>query len=96
MSKWASTGILTMFLSLLLICPPALAGPKGQGQGPEAGFQEQRHSGLPAGFSKGQKQGWQGSAVPRGWTNPKGQKKGWRGGCVPKGIGKKQPIATVR
>jgi hypothetical protein len=96
MPKWASTGILTMFLSILLICPPAFAGPKGNGQGEGAGWQGQGNSGLPPGFSQGKKQGWQGSAVPRGWTNPKGQKKGWRGGCLPKGLAKKQPIATVR
>jgi hypothetical protein len=96
MQKWASTWMLTMFLSLLLICPPAFAGPKGNGQGQGAGFQGQGNSGLPSGFNRGKKQGWQGNALPRGWSNPKGKKKGWGGGCVPKGIGKKQSITTVR
>jgi hypothetical protein len=96
MPKWASTRVLTMLLSMLLVCPPAFAGLKDQGRGQGAGFQGQGNSGLPAGFSKGKKQGWQGNALPRGWTNPKGQKKGWGGGAVPQGIGKKQSVTTVR
>jgi hypothetical protein len=94
MGRLISTWVLGMLLSLLMICPPVLAGPTGNGHGQGAGSQGQGNSGRPAGFSQGNKQGWQGNPQPRGWSNAKGQKKGWGGNTVPKGVGKKQLPTT--
>lgn len=55
-------------------------GAHGPGFGP---------SGLPPGFSEGNKTGWNGGSTPPGWD--KGKKKGWdctlgTTGCVPPGL----------
>lgn len=46
------------------------------------------HDGVPPGFQKGTKQGWQQGSVPPGWAH--GKKTGWQGAHMPPGLAKKQ------
>ena len=41
-------------------------------------------SGLPRGFTQGQKHGWNGAGTPPGWSH--GKKHGWNGGTMPPGF----------
>jgi hypothetical protein len=42
-------------------------------------------TGLPGGFSLGNKHGWNGGTTPPGWTNH-GKKTGWGSGTMPPGL----------
>ena len=43
--------------------------------------------GAPAGFSEGEKKGWEGKDMPPGWSE--GKKKGWDEADVPPGLSEK-------
>ena len=56
-------GITTLAVCLMLSGPLAFAKPAGHGTGTGAG--------MPSGFGKGQKKGWQGGTKPPGWRIPR-------------------------
>ena len=69
-------GITTLAVCLMLSGPLAFAKPAGHGTGTGAG--------MPSGFGKGQKKGWQGGTKPPGWSH--GKKKGWGEAGMPPGL----------
>jgi hypothetical protein len=65
---------------------PAFAARGGGGGhgGGGASSSSSSSTGLPSGFSHGQKRGWSGGSYPPGWSH--GQKKGWGGNGMPPGL----------
>ncbi|MBI2166701.1 MAG: hypothetical protein HYU34_00445 [Candidatus Omnitrophica bacterium] len=78
----AAVGFCLFGMSLLFLVGLPLAFAKGKGEG------RGRSSGMPAGFSHGEKKGWGESGHPPGWE--KGEKKGWGGESVPPGLWKEK------
>ena len=73
MNKIAKFGFLFLLSApLFLNGPSALAKAHGGG------------GGMPAGFAKGEKKGWEGANVPPGWSH--GEKKGWGEAGIPPGL----------
>ncbi len=68
-TRWLVLGLFAAGLTLNAM--PAFAKHDGGG-------------GNPAGFSKGDKKGWDGKSTPSGWS--KGKKKGWDGKATPPGL----------
>ena len=66
-----AVSIMALVAAMALGGSAVLANSKGTGGGSGSG------SSLPAGFSHGQKQGWQGGNTPPGWNHR--EKSGWRG-----------------
>ena len=100
MNKILKLGVLSaVVLPLVLGSPWALAkGGGGRGAGHGGGSSHgggigrnsgAGQTGMPAGFSHGEKKGWKGESTPPGWSH--GEKKGWQGAKLPPGLAKKQP-----
>lgn len=77
MQKIINWTVLGLFVAALTFnAMPAFAKHEGGG-------------GSPAGFSHGDKKGWDDKSTPPGWS--KGEKKGWNGEATPPGLsGKKE------
>jgi len=70
--------------TLASTAPVFAKGHAGAGGGTGMGMANVTASGLPGGFSHGNKHGWHGASTPPGWSH--GKKKGWGTGTRPPGL----------
>lgn len=71
---WIRWGGIALALAIVLMNAPSVFAKKDGG------------GGMPGGFGKGEKKGWEGE-VPPGWSQ--GEKKGWGDSEMPPGLAKK-------